>query len=503
MRALIVRSPLDKDGCQHSDWKNPTGKPLLHLRSRWASWAAIALSIFSASCQTTIRGMGSATETSPSPASYPLKASSNGRYLVDQNNVPFLIVGDSPQSLLGNLSEADAAVYFADRKMRGFNTLWIDLLCNSYAGCQSNGETFDGLAPFMVAGDMSTPNPAYFQRADEMVKLAGKYGLMVLLDPVETGGWLSTLRNNGPTKAYNYGKFLGNRYKGFSNIVWLNGNDFTTWNTSSSDNNLVYQVMAGIASSDPRRLQTLELTWYSNEDTALRPFLALDAAYSYHETYDTILAAYNSSPVLPTFLVEANYEYDNITRLFPGTTGPLILREQEYWAMTSGACGHIYGNNYIWPFNSSTHMRPFVGSWRRYLRSPGTLQLAHFIKLFHSLEWWNLEPDQNHLIVTSGYGTYDGQNGNLPAANYVTTAWNPDGSLAIVYDPAGNALQVDLTKFKQAVTAVWFDPSNGTFTTVPGSPLVNSGQRQFRTPGTNHDGDKDWVLVLEVNPTLP
>jgi hypothetical protein len=201
--------------------------------------------VFTTSCQTKIDGAKSGAGAAIlTPAAYPLKASANGRYLVDQNNVPFLIVGDSPESLIGNLSEADAATYLADRQVHGFNALWIDLLCNSYAGCKSDGTTFDGIAPFTIPDDLSTPNSAYFQRADEMIRLAAKYGLAVFLDPVETGRWLSTLRNNGPTKAYNYGKFLGIRYKNVSNIVWLNGNDFKTWDTSKADNNLVYQVMA-------------------------------------------------------------------------------------------------------------------------------------------------------------------------------------------------------------------------------------------------------------------
>ena len=34
---------------------------------------------------------------------YPVKASSNNRYLVDQNNSPFMIVGDSPHSLIGRM----------------------------------------------------------------------------------------------------------------------------------------------------------------------------------------------------------------------------------------------------------------------------------------------------------------------------------------------------------------------------------------------------------------
>src|SRR5262245_66306142 len=60
---------------------------------------------------------------------YPLKASYNNRYLVDQNNTPFLMVGDSPQQLITNLSQKEAAAYIANRQSYGVNTLWINLLC--------------------------------------------------------------------------------------------------------------------------------------------------------------------------------------------------------------------------------------------------------------------------------------------------------------------------------------------------------------------------------------
>ncbi|MGB7767929.1 MAG: hypothetical protein WBN22_03645, partial [Verrucomicrobiia bacterium] len=46
---------------------------------------------------------------------YPVKISANGRYLMDQNNVPFLMVGDAPHSLVVNLSSSNAAIYLADR----------------------------------------------------------------------------------------------------------------------------------------------------------------------------------------------------------------------------------------------------------------------------------------------------------------------------------------------------------------------------------------------------
>ncbi len=208
-------------------------------------------------------------------AAYPLKASANGRYLVDQNNVPFLLVGDSPQALIGDLSEVQGDSYFADRQAHGFNAVWINLLCDSYTACNSDGSTYDGIAPFTTAGHLSTPNSLYFDRADYMINLAAKYGLTVFLDPVETGGWISILENNGPTTAFNYGQFLGNRYKSFPNIVWLSGNDFQTWNTNSTDNNLVSQVMAGIASADPSHLQSIELNFYQSYSNQDAPVLGL------------------------------------------------------------------------------------------------------------------------------------------------------------------------------------------------------------------------------------
>ncbi|HTQ10247.1 MAG TPA: hypothetical protein VMI31_09270, partial [Fimbriimonadaceae bacterium] len=47
-------------------------------------------------------GGGSTTPLPPPTWVYPVKVSANGRYLVDQNGKPFLIVGDAPQALMVN-----------------------------------------------------------------------------------------------------------------------------------------------------------------------------------------------------------------------------------------------------------------------------------------------------------------------------------------------------------------------------------------------------------------
>jgi Protein of unknown function (DUF4038)/Putative collagen-binding domain of a collagenase/Putative Ig domain len=432
----------------------------------------------------------------------PLKASANGRYLVDQNDSPFLLLGDSPQSLLVNLDTSDMDSYMSDRQSHGFNAILVMVLCDSYTAGLASGDTFDGTAPFTTGSspadyDLSTPNPAYFSRLDSLISTAAIDNLVVLLDPIETGGWLGTLENNGATKAFNYGAFLGNRYKNSPNIIWESGNDFQDWATNPTDNHLVSEVMSGIASTDSNHLQSIELNFlssFSNQDTSLSPAPTLDAAYTYYESYDEVLQAYNSAPTLPTFLTEANYEYENVSNGLSATAGVFVLREQEYWTLTSGATGQLYGNHYTWTFASG---------WQNFLDSPGTLELPYVTKLFGSINWWNLVPDQTHEVVTAGFGTYDATNLNLTTANYATTAWITDGSASITYDPAGNPLTVNMAKFNAPVSAAWYDPSNGTFQTVSGSPFANSGSKTLTPPSaTNHDGNSDWVLALEVNPSF-
>jgi Protein of unknown function (DUF4038) len=127
-----------------------------------------------------------------------LKVSANRRYLVDQNNLPFLIVGDSPQALPVMISTSDAARYFDDRKAHGFNSMWINILCAGpyFPDCRDDGSTYDGIRPFIsyIPGgsdtahyDLTKPNEAYFSHIDQIMTLAANRGMVVFLDPIETG----------------------------------------------------------------------------------------------------------------------------------------------------------------------------------------------------------------------------------------------------------------------------------------------------------------------------
>ena len=431
------------------------------------------------------------TVTTPADLAAPIRASANKRFLVNQSGWPVLLAGDAPHSMFVNLSVADANAYMANRAAHGFNILWVELLCNNYTGCHENGSTYDGLFPFTNMSDISTPNEAYFARVDQMVKIAAGYGLTVLLDAFETGGWMSFLETQGNTKAYNWGVYLGNRYKSYPNVVWITGNDFQTWNTSTIDNNLIKNIMAGIASVDPGHLQSLQLNFDisgSLDDPLTAPYVTLAGAYSEEPTYDEVLAQYNKPSFVPVMLQEAHYEMEAVGGCCGESGTPNVLRRQAYWTVLSGGlAGQMYGNHYTWSFQNG---------WKNNLDTPGADQLGVWKSFFTSRRWYNLVPDQTHSVVTAGYGTYYGF-GALGTNDYATTARTPDGTLVLCYTPVAHALTVDMTKMNAGTTARWFDPVNGTYIDISGSPFANSGTRNFTTPGANSAGDGDWVLVLE------
>jgi Protein of unknown function (DUF4038)/Putative collagen-binding domain of a collagenase len=418
---------------------------------------------------------------------YPLKVGPTRRYLVDRRGRPFLIVGDSPQALIANLSAQDAAAFIANRKAAGFNSLWVNLLCVKYTGCRDDGTTIDGIKPFTTPGDLSTPNPAYFARADAIIRLAAKAGMVVFLDPIETGGWLSTLQANGLAKDYAYGQFLGRRYRKFGNLVWMSGNDFQTW-SKASDDAVVLAVARGIRSQDPTHIQTVELNYVNSaslDDVRWKAVIGLDAAYTYLPTYAEVLKEYNRKDFLPVFMVEAGYELEqNSSAISPGN--PYVLRRQEYWSMLAGATGQFYGNHFTWQF---------ADGWKQNLDTPGTVQMGYLVKLFAGRPWSQLVPDQAHKIVTAGYGTF-ASSGNVESSNYVTTAATPGGSLALSYLPAGGTITVDMARLAGPVQANWYDPANGRYSAVTGSPFANSKAVELAPPGNNADGNPDWVLVL-------
>jgi hypothetical protein len=372
------------------------------------------------------------------------------------------------------------------------------MFCSTYSSICPAYTTYDGIAPFTVTNDISTPNEAYFARVDAMLALAAKCGITMFLDPTETGGWMDILRSNGSTKCYNFGAYLGNRYKNVPNIVWLHGNDFQTW-TTTGDNNDILAVANGIASQDSNHLQTLELEFpvsSSLDNAAWASRINLEAAYSYYPPYDQVIRDYSRESFLPVFYIEGVYEFQDYEG---GYHGPHELRAQAFWSILSGATGTFYGNANLYPF-------PTGWASTNWNTTPGITQFKILNDFVASKAWWTLVPDSTHAVVTAGYGTYGRFNADGSGvtwdlgmtSDYATTARSSDGSLVLCYMPTSRQVTVDMTKLSGKATALWFDPVSGAYTAISGSPFANTGTHNFTPPGNNSGGDSDWVLVLEA-----
>ena len=428
----------------------------------------------------------------PVHLAFPAGVSANHRYLVDQKGAPYLLVGDSPQCMATNLSLTDMDYFLADRERHGFNAMWVDILCGPYTAGRPDYSTYDGIVPFTTPGDLSTPNPRYFARIDAMVKMAAAHGITLLLEPAETGSFRDLLRSNGVAKDFAYGAYIGARYKDAPNIIWLSGNDYQTDQWATFDP-YTTALVRGLRSTDPSRLQTVELNYphsLSTDNPNWAGLVDLNAAYTYNPTYAQVLKGYNHTPTLPVFMIESNYEGDN-NEGGPPANGA-TLRRQEYWTMLSGATGQVYGDHYTWGFQ--------YGPWKDQLDTVGATQVSYMVKFFTSLPWYNLVPDQSHLLVTSGFGK-PVATGHVSNSNYVTAAMTADRTLAVIYLPTPRTITVNMSRFKGPVTARWFDPTNDSYTAATDGPILNAGSRQFKPDRPNSEGDTDWVLVLGTGAT--
>ena len=466
------------------------GLPIASDRHKWC-WLTLQ-TIFSLVVSLALVAKAAAT-----PA-YPLRPSANHRYVIDGNNVPFLIIGDAPHSILANLNNSDAAKYLTDRGQRGFNALWIELLCDSYTfgygneGEANYGRDVNSNNPFTstLGGgfyDLTTPNEAYWSHVDYIVQQAAANGLQCVFTPLDQGGWTQTSLVNGTNRCQQYGEFLGNRYKNYPNIIWNFGNDFQNWRTPANDA-VILAIADGLRSADPNHLITIQLDYYvseSQDDPNWISRINTNGVYTYYPTYAETLIAYNKPTVMPVLFLEENYEDEaNVGEL--GT--PNILRRQEYWSLTAGAlAGHMYGS--YWTDR-------FAGGWESHLNTQAVAELGYFKAFMTSIAWYSLVPDQTHSLLTAGYGTFS-DSGHVGDNDYAMAAKAADGSLAIIYTPVSHNMTVAMENFAGPVTARWFDPTNNTFQTVVGSPFPNIGNHDFRTPGNNHDGDEDWILLLQ------
>jgi hypothetical protein len=293
-------------------------------------------------------------------------------------------------------------------------------------------------------------------------------------------GWIDQMKDpyNAP-KMFNYGVYVGNRFAGRNNILWVHGGDRDADPTELA---LGSAIANGIISTDPQRkwLHTFHSTrgQSATQNAGGEAWLNVSNIYtSSGDIPDNGFPEYSAS-TLPVFLIEARYE-DN-------AGDGKFIRQQAYHAVLSGAMtGHLMGNDPVWYFGNN---------WQNYLNSGGARSLPHIGSLYANLAWTKLIPDAANAFLVSGISS-SGSRRVAALAN--------DGSFGVLYTPdnVSPAMTVNMSRLTGPnVAARWYDPSSGAYATVSGSPFAASGNRDFQPTGLNADGARDWVLLLESAP---
>ncbi len=356
-----------------------------------------------------------------------------------------------------------------------------------------NTPNAEGQRP-LIDNDPLKPNEAYFQHVDWVIRKAAEKGIFIGLLPT-WGDKVDKRWGTGPVifnkeNAFSYGQWIGNRYKGFPNIIWINGGD----RDGGGENKPVWEAIAnGIKSVDKNHLMTFH-PWgerSSSEWFHDSPWLDFNMCQTGHgqrsySIYKRIVVRdYNLKPAKPCFDGEPRYE-DHPVGWNPDVLGwfnDADIRQAIYWNLFSGAFGHTYGCHPIWQMK--TPGREAVGlarnNWYDVLDLPGAWDLIHARRLIESRPFLSRIPDQS--IIAPGY---------FPETDF-TVATRGDG-YAFVYFPTGWSADIILDKIGGTeINASWYDPRTGELKPVGKFPGKST---QKFTPPSNGRGN-DWILILD------
>lgn len=425
-------------------------------------------------------------------ASFPLKVSSNKRFLVGQNDVPFLMVGDTAWNLTSKLSDSEITQYLDARKNQGFNTILTSLMDISAASISSTSNDAG-----TNLGSFNSPNGAYFDHIVKVLQMAKDRGMQLMLVPA----WSQHAAKDSSyttSTAASWGTFAANKFKNSDNLIWMLGGDWGGESEPEGKCPLQPQIQAmatSIQAVNNRQLITVHpgIDQSSNDCYKDESWLGFSGSYwdfdynTVASVYQNVLIDYNTTPTRPAVNVETCYEGpwdeapdDNCTAYWS--------RIQSAAQILAGGLGFTYGAN------GTYDMRGAEGvTWQQAISSKGGTSQGYIAKAFNTRQFQNLIPDQTNVVVTAGKG-------NPTDLDYASAARAADGTLVMAYIPVSKTLTVDMSKLSASATARWYDPTNGQYKPITGSPFANSGSKQFVAPGNNSLGDGDWILIIETNP---
>ncbi len=430
--------------------------------------------------------------------SFPLKFSKNKRYLVDKNDTPFLIKEFSAWGMFQAISEQDEISFLDSLKDEGFNTVLVSIVSNASSQMGGNPPFWQGVSPFLVQWDFSTPNEVYFKHVDKVLKIAEQKGFFVMLVPCYLGyytdagqGWWDEMRGtkNSPEKMKIYGEFLGKRYQNTPNIMWVAGGDN---DAKGIDEPYMKNLIAGIKTHDKQHLWTGHFNngsqhFWATDNPLYRDLIDIDGQYVWQELsmgvrgpqYVSELNQYKKGKMI----IQLDQSYEHDVPHYADNENPQWIRRKMYHGLLSGCTGTSFSsgtldNQAYWFKNTLALMN-----------TPSMKDVSRCFKLFDAIPWQNLIPDTTNQVLLKGrgeWGSYD----------YICAAKTSDSSVYVMYLPKGRNFWLNVGAISEKPkTMYWYNPRNGRLIKIG----VASKDENF---GISAPDENDWVLLLTSDPTL-
>ena len=449
---------------------------------------------------------------------FPLKISDNKRYLIDQNNKPFPILGRTAWFLVSQ-TDKGYKFFLENTLAHVHNTIELSAITHWPMGNHApynaqgdapfvkrlNGNKWDGKLMYTdlktEAPDLLTPNENYWKHLDTLLAYCESKGILVCMFPGYVGhstetteeGWMKELVANGPLKTEQYGAWIATRYKERKNIVWMLLGDKGKYTVEEATAEAA--LIKGL--KNVKGQQSLQYSAESNsgENAADNALFGKDVTINGSYTWELKVPvpfitrkAYTHDPVMPAFLLEEPYDEEGPdgNNFNPNATQP--VRRFQWWGWLSTIGGYISGNAYVWQFVDPV--------WQQHLNTQAALDMSRLNGFIKSIPWWKLVPSglNNIPVLINNAENIDS------SETYIAAAAAKDGSLLVAYLPPAytGGINVNMSVLNSKAVARWFDPTNARYIDITGSLIDNKGNRLFIPPGKNSLGENDWVLVVSV-----
>lgn len=448
-----------------------------------------------------------------------LRISENKRYFVRADGTPFIWLADTVWTMPQRLKWDDVDYFMQKRKAQGFTVLQIvaldpeqDVEMRNPAGVKA-----------LIDDDPRKPNEQYFEYLDWIIAKADEYGFYVLLLPVwgqlvVGENWMrqTFAKTIDENNAFDYGCWIGNRYKNSQNIVWCIGGDRQPIHKGVDYKNVWRRLAEGLAKgltdqdlkyNQPSELwQKLLITYhacheaetglcstmsYWTDEEAWISFIMLQSGHGLKpKNYELVKNEYDRPVTMPVWDGEPAYEM--MPTSWPVITAlhdDWIVRKRAYWSLFAGSLGHTYGHATVWCMISEKEKDKFrYMSWFEALECPGAYQIKILRDFLESRDLSTCVPAQELLLTQV-------QNENDVMDEHRQACRQADGKFICVYFPSGGQETIDLSCLNSSTACLWwFNPRDGQAL----EPVIIECEKTVLTVTAPTSGShQDWVLVID------